>query len=51
VEIHTLAAPPAAHNVDDELVKVKVETRHDFARKYQLTLPPCSVIVLVNNAR
>jgi hypothetical protein len=51
VEIHTLAAPPAAHNVDDELVKVKVETRHDFARQYQLTLPPCSVIVLVNNAR
>ncbi|MBI5394275.1 MAG: hypothetical protein HZA91_03165 [Verrucomicrobia bacterium] len=51
VEIHTLAAKPDTHNVDDELVKVKVETRNDFARKYQLTLPPCGVMVLVNKAR
>lgn len=52
VEIHTLAADkPSAHNIDDEAVVVKVETRHDFAKTYRLTLPPYSVIVLVNRAK
>lgn len=52
VEIHTLTADkPGAHNIDDELVKVRVERRTDFARTYRLTLPPYSVIVVVNRAQ
>jgi hypothetical protein len=52
VEIHTLTADkPSAHNIDDDLVKVRVEKRSDFAKTYQLTLPPYSVMVLVNAAR
>jgi hypothetical protein len=52
VEIHMLAADkPGAHNIDDELVKVQVENRKDFAKAYRLTLPPHSVIVLVNTAK
>jgi hypothetical protein len=45
------ADKPGAHNIDDELVKVQVENRKDFAKAYRLTLPPHSVIVLVNTAK
>ncbi len=52
VEIHTLSADsPGAHNIDDETVKVRVERRSDFTRRYRLTVPPYSVMVLVNRAR
>lgn len=51
-EIHTLAADqPSAHNIDDEVVKVRTEKRSDFAKTYRLTLAPYSVMVLVNSAR
>jgi hypothetical protein len=51
-EIHTLTAEkPSAHNIDGELVKIKTENRSDFAKTYQVHIPPHSVIVLANTAK
>jgi hypothetical protein len=52
VRVYTLAADsPAAHNIDGEVVAVREETRGDFAQRYTLSLPPHSIVVLVNEAR
>jgi len=52
VRVYTLAADsPAAHNIDGEVVTVREETRGDFAQRYTLSLPPHSIVVLVNEAR
>lgn len=45
------ADDPSAHNIDREVVTVQEETRRDAARTYSVTLPPASVLVLVNEAK
>jgi hypothetical protein len=51
VHIHRLGdGDPSAHNIDQEVVTVREEIRHDAARSYTLTLPPSSVAVVVMEA-
>lgn len=52
VEVYTLSADsPSAHNIESEMVAVKSEKRSDFSKKYEFSLKPYSVVVLVNNAK
>lgn len=49
MKLYRLAAEgPSAHNIDRGAVIVQEEIRRDVARTYSVTLPPASVLVLVN---
>ena len=45
------SSDPAAHNIDSEVVKVQHEVKQDGAKEYSLSLPPFTVLVLVNEER
>jgi len=50
--LHTLAGDsPALHNIDEEVVTVETTQHEGMTKRFEFSMPPHSVVVLVNQAQ
>ena len=50
--LHTLSGDsPALHNINEEVVKVVTQEKQGMTKKFTVSLPPYSVLVIVNQAK